>query len=415
MPETRTVEEWLAREIGLDARSLGPRMVADAVRQRMAACRMDSEADYLSRLHSAPEEQQALIESVVVPETWFFRDTEPFAYLGRHVASAWLPAHPRGHLRILSVPCSSGEEPYSIAMALQEAGVPAERYRIDAVDISHALLRKAAAAVYGPHSFRGMPPDLLHRYFAPEGHQHRLRLARLAPVRFAQGNIMAPDFLSAAEPYDILFHRNLLIYQHAEARRQIVTRLDRLWKANGLLFVGHAEILPVLSERYDPIRPGGVFAYRKSPAPRENSTAVTAFTVTAIRATEPPPATSLSAPAGAVAVAGGPWPSTPGIDEAKILADQGRLGEAAALCEAWLKNHNPDPRILVLLGIIRETEGETRVAEELMNRALYLDGDCYDALMHLSLLKKRAGDTEGAERLRQRAARASRSAASVET
>jgi len=255
-----TVEQWLAGTIGLDAHSLGPRDVADAVKRRMAACGLAEERDYLHRLQAA-DEFQALIELIVVPETWFFRDREPFVFLARHVQATWLPAHPHDLLQVLSVPCSSGEEPYSIAMSLQSAGLRPARYRIDAVDINPSLLRKAEAGAYGAHSFRGGVPEPCAGYFTSEGAMKRVAPETRASIRFMHGNIMGRPGFAAEPAYDIIFCRNLLIYQHGPARGQIIDTLDRLLKPEGLLFVGHAEMIPLLAERYTPVRHSSAFAY----------------------------------------------------------------------------------------------------------------------------------------------------------
>jgi len=96
---------------------------------------------------------------------------------------------------------------------------------------------------------------------------------------------------------------------------------------------------------------------------------------------------------------------TQGLAQARRLADQGRLAEAAVICEEALKAPVKAPGLYSLLAIIRERDGQLDEAEELLNRALYLDADCYEALVHLSLLKARRGNAEAAERFRQRAAR----------
>ena len=102
---------------------------------------------------------------MVVTETWFFREKQPFAALVRLVIEEWLPAHPTGKLRLLSVPCSSGEEPYSMAMALMDAGFLAARFEISAVDISSRALAFAQRAIYGRNSFRGADLEFRARHF----------------------------------------------------------------------------------------------------------------------------------------------------------------------------------------------------------------------------------------------------------
>ena len=151
----------LGHTIGLNPEAVGAETIARAVRQRLAQCGTSDVQTYLKRLQTSEQELHALIDEVVVPETWFFRDQMPFAYLGRYVMAEWFPSHQHAALRVLSLACSSGEEPYSIAMALLETGLAPQHFRIDAVDISHKALRWAQCAVYGSHSFRG--DDLVFR------------------------------------------------------------------------------------------------------------------------------------------------------------------------------------------------------------------------------------------------------------
>jgi len=427
------MEQWLAGEIGLDVFSLGSHAVEDAVKQRMAACGLTVAAAYLERVNTDQEELQALIDAITVPETWFFRDREPFVFLANYVGATWLRAHPADRLHVLSIPCSTGEEPYSIAITLQEAGLLPDRYQIDAVDISRASLRKAQEGAYGRNSFRGAALDGCERYFKTEGAMCVVRPEVRTGVKFAQGNIMNLNVIAAKLHYDVIFCRNLLIYQHEEARRRIIEILDWRLKAAGLLFVGHAEMLPLLAERYEPVRHNGVFAYCKTKvcpktvAPRPNQLAAD---VTDRRGSEQ--AVSVKSVSSAVkrslhqnttdqaaiqdqsgvASIHSLVPSSAArlepesrLDCVRALADQGRLDEAAAICQGLLKENPQLAEAHFIQGVINAAAGQVQAAEECMNRAIYLDADYYEALFHLALLKARRGDQAGAENLRQRAAR----------
>src|SRR5712671_4623467 len=136
-------EDLLKRTIGLDTASVGSSVVARAVQARMSACELDDWQAYWERVNASQTELQELVEAVVIPETWFFRDRDAFAAMARMANEEWLANHPQGVLRLLSLPCSTGEEPYSMAMALLDTGFPADRFRIDAVDISARALARA--------------------------------------------------------------------------------------------------------------------------------------------------------------------------------------------------------------------------------------------------------------------------------
>ncbi|WP_454056453.1 CheR family methyltransferase [Cupriavidus sp. Marseille-Q8015] len=264
-PETQ-IEALLKERIGLDAETIGGGAIARAVRDRALAVGARDTAAYWNLLHAAPDELQALIEAVIVPETWFFRHRGALLALARVAAQRVFGApgmvphtpgphpfgpHPLGThagtggdpplLRILSVPCSTGEEPYSIAMALLDVGIPAARFRVDAVDISARSLERARIGHYGSNAFRGRPLDFRDRHFVPAPAGYQLSEAVRAQVRLLRGNLMDPLLLANEPPYHFVFCRNLLIYFDADTQRRAVRTLQRLTRTDGMIFVGPAE------------------------------------------------------------------------------------------------------------------------------------------------------------------------------
>ena len=183
------IEERLARAIGLDTASVGTHLIKRAVETRMAASGVENLAEYVGLLDGSGEELQALIEEVVVPESWFFRDSRPFEVLCQHARARRACDPSRPPLRVLSLPCAGGEEPYSIAMALIDAGLPPAQFQIDAVDISDRALARARRGVYSLNAFRGPDSSFRTRYFhqGPEG--YALDAAVKGTVRFLRGNL----------------------------------------------------------------------------------------------------------------------------------------------------------------------------------------------------------------------------------
>lgn len=139
----------------------------------------------------------------MVPETWFFRDREAFAELAR-LAGERLAREPARVLRILSVACSTGEEPYSAAMALLDAGIAAARFAIDAIDISGHAIAHAEHALYGRSAFRGHSPAFRERYFSEAAGGWQLREGVRRRVRFAQGDLFE-DAAVGEVRYDFIF------------------------------------------------------------------------------------------------------------------------------------------------------------------------------------------------------------------
>ena len=130
------IEAMLADRTGLDPGAVGSSLIPRAVRLRMIELGLRTTGEYASLVRGSDAELQALIEEVVIPESWFFRDELPFRFLQEHVRRTWVGERARSPLRILSVPCAGGEEPYSIVIALFQIGLSARQFRVDAVDIS---------------------------------------------------------------------------------------------------------------------------------------------------------------------------------------------------------------------------------------------------------------------------------------
>ena len=232
----------LAQKIGLDANSVGLSVIDQAVRQRQAATDVHDLSDYCQRLRGSEQELNALVEAVVVPETWFFRDTAAFTTMTHLVREEGLVARPDQPLRLLSLPCSTGEEPYSMSIALLEAGVPAAHFHIDAIDVSAGNIATATSAIYGQNAFRSRELGFRSRHFEMlPGGRHRLSEPVRQQVRFLVGNVLDPALLLGTALYNVVFCRNLLIYFGRATQELALQNLARLLMPNGLLFVGPAE------------------------------------------------------------------------------------------------------------------------------------------------------------------------------
>ncbi len=394
---------------GISSGVLGEKNLARAVRERMSACKLSDEEQYFDKARSSSCEMESLIEAVAVSETSFFRDKGPFTFLGRYVREEWARAPQAGLLRILSAPCSSGEEPYSIAIMLHETGLKSDEYQIDALDISRALLSKAERAVYTPHSFRGVADSLRSRYFTPVGREYALDDALRQGVHFIHGNLLDKRVLAGRGPYDVIFCRNLLIYFGTEARARLIHTIDRLLAERGLLFVGHAETSCFPTAKFQPLDHRGTFGFRKVELA---ATAIEAGSAKSFDDVSPAPPVPVRAKAHEHEKAKQPPAAAPDVPKtgdsfqmAQQLADQGRLQEAATICERLLLADGANANTYCLLGAVQHGLGNLKRAEECFTRAIYLDGRCYDAIVHLSLIKEHRGDKSGAEVLRRRAAR----------
>jgi chemotaxis protein methyltransferase CheR len=200
-------------------------------------------------------------------ETYFFRETRQFDVLVDQVVPERRAAAPGRPLRLLSAGCSSGEEPYSVAIALQNAGLaPGRAWEMDGCDLNPDRIARAREAVYEEGSLRACDEETRRRYFAAEGPRFRLRDRYRAGVRFFQANLLSPGFALDRGAYDVILCRNLLIYFCDAAFDRAIGLLQRSLAPGGYLFLGHSESLFDRSTDLAPVVLGGSVVYRK-PSP----------------------------------------------------------------------------------------------------------------------------------------------------
>ena len=398
-----SARELLQRATGLD---LNERTVGRALRERMAACGIGDTETYLQRM--TPAELAALVELVVVPESWMFRDPDAFA-AATVVVQRRLAARPDSVVRILSIPCAGGEEPYSMAMALSDAGVAPSSFRIEGVDLSTAALERAVAGRYTRNAFRGGDLGFQQRHFSRIGAEYQISDALRAQVSFSQGNLLAIDSAAGAGRYDVIFCRNLLIYFDEPTAAAAIGVLRALLADDGVLFAGYAEVPSFCRNGFASLRMAGAFALGKAQAAFAAAPLPAAARPRAPAARKPAP--RAAAPAGAKRLAKAA-PQTPCSDAAADLlaqarrqADRGDYRSAAAACHAKLAADPDSADAYFILGMVSECENQPQAAEDYWRRCVYLQPDHYEALCHLALLTEQAGDARQAATFRRRAAR----------
>jgi chemotaxis protein methyltransferase WspC len=404
----------LKQSMGLDVASIGSSAIDRAVEERQSICGLKDPSAYWGLARASEAELQELIEAVVVPETWFFRDPEAFALLGRLVREEWLLAREEGVLRVLSLPSSTGEEPYSIAMALVDAGVPAGRFRIHAFDISARALARAGRAVYGKNSFRGNDLSFRTRHFEATPSGYRLNDSIRQQVDFERGNLFAADLLPGVEIYDVIFCRNLLIYFDRSTQDRAIAVLERALTSKGVLFVAPSETGLLLSHDFISTKVPLAFAFRKpgvvTREPTQNAAAVPARRPFAGQSMTPRAAVRHGKGARDVVPVAprAPRPQTEpqsDLDVARRFADEGHFVEAARCCEDSLRLSGPSAEVFYLLGVVRDASGNPSEASACYRKALYLDPNHHQVLIHLALLMEKLGQKSDAQLLRQRARR----------
>jgi chemotaxis protein methyltransferase WspC len=404
----RDFEKLLRETIGLSMETVGASVIRHALKRRMTACAIPDLHAYWAFVTGNPAERQELVDAVIVPETWFFRDREAFGAMIRHLREHRAPSRP---LKLLSLPCSTGEEPYSIAMALLDAGFPDGSFQIDAIDVSTRNLAHAERAIYGRNSFRGADIAFRDRYFeAAEGGFRPHDIVR-RQVRFRLGNVLATAMPIGQEAYDIAFCRNLLIYFDRETQGAALTRLRQMLADDGLLLVGPAEsgLPPLLG--FASVRFPRAFAFVKADAARVKPTEpplVRKPRPAPVKAAPlpqaPKPAPRPFAQKAAPAPSSAPSPDRAAASLAEIAraADAGRLAEVPAAAERHMAEFGPSPDAFYWLGLAHDAADAVEDAMRNYRKALYLAPDHQQALAQLRLLQQRLGDHSGAKALADR-------------
>jgi len=255
----QTVIDRLHASIGVDPRGLDEKRLLWIVASRCRHLDLPDASAYAVFLEQTPEELDALIEEVVVRETRFFRDLVVFNHI--RDAMTQLAQAVSGPLRILSAPCGTGEEAYSLAAMLQLAGVPPARFSIDAFDISPAALETARRGIYPERAFSHLPAELQQVCAQRQGSDRSIHLELRERVQFARRNLAQPGALGNQAQYHIILCRNLFIYLAPSARASLAQSLYTSLLPGGRLFLGTADRVGELSDLFAPMRPAASFAY----------------------------------------------------------------------------------------------------------------------------------------------------------
>ena len=331
---------------------------------------------------------------LTVGETYFFRDPAVFDALSSSIFPA-LTEERRGRakrLRIWSAGCCTGEEPYSIAIALRRAIPDLSEWQITilATDINPRFLHKAAAGIYGPWSFRGVPENTQAAYFrrTADGQFEVLPSIRKM-VTFACLNLVEdvyPSLANNTNAMDLIFCRNVLMYFSREQMGKVAAKFHRALVEGGRLAVSATEASRELFGAFAPTEIPGVTFYKKGAPAAPPAIAPLPPVPLPMRPPEPaplPPPPPLALPVA----------RTDHAAEARGLANEGRLTEALAACDRALGTDKLVAAHHYLRGVILQEQAAIEEAAAAFKRALYLDHDfvvAYFALGHLQLSQGRA-------------------------
>lgn len=367
------IQKLLEEKIGLLATSLSLQNWDTCLQTRMAETGKLDYGEYYAFLLSSLTELQELIELIVIPETWFFREERAFKFLTEY-AKRYGDKYRHGTpLRVLSLGCSTGEEPYSIVMCLLEAEMPLGSFRVEGADLSKNSLMIAQRGLYGSNSFRTMKPKVQSKYFSEANGKFELSDRVRFSVKFRKGNVVNFPTGFSQNQYDVIFCRNLLIYLSVTLQEGLLRRLERVLVPGGVLILGEAEYGKINRLNFETISLGGIAAFCKK---RDEISP---------KAEEKQPTIDRTK-------------KHPALARLRELADQGNFASAKREINIYGHELQEDPEFQYLQGVIHHATGEHDLALKYFQKTVSLEPSHREALTYLSLM------TEGAlaDRYRER-------------
>lgn len=377
--------------------------------------------DYYKALARDDQEFNELLNLVTINETSFFRFPAQFDALRDRVLPEIMAAKSGGNkaVRIWSAGCSTGEEPYSIAMTLIDSGIEMAGYKpqVLGTDVSTKALARAKSGVYGKRAMMNVPGDVVSRHFEPTpSGDFRITDRVRTHVDFGYQNLIKEPYpLSLMGNWDIIFCRNVTIYFRLDSTRRVVSNFFDSLNEGGYLFIGHSETLTSVSDTFEAVEIGGVFLYRK-PIPRKSFVFGQSVPTRAPRVPRTPTSSRARKPQEVVPVEptaasddpleqaridlkeGRPeavleivevvLATDPNNAEAHLLsayvhADAGDYDEAMCAAHRALAINPLLPVARYILGIIHQRQGDTVRAISELKKTIYIDADF--ALAHLNL------------------------------
>ncbi len=249
----------------------GRRDILDSrLRSRIRDLGLRSLRDYYLHLRSHPDREAELgrLASLITNnETYFFRETQQFDILIRHVLPPLKPSLGDRPLKVLCAGCSSGDEAYSLVITLQNAGLDTAgiTWEIDAHDVDSEQIARGREALYDQSSLRACNSENRRRYFTPVDGSFRLKDRHRQGVRFYETNLVSPNRMLGHGVYDVILCRNMLIYFAPPAFTSVIDLFAQALRPGGYLMLGHSESLLDRSTPFAPVLLEGSVVYRRLP------------------------------------------------------------------------------------------------------------------------------------------------------
>jgi chemotaxis protein methyltransferase CheR len=402
-----SLADLVAERLGLSASGPYRNTLAPALMKLAAATgnEPDQLADALKGKPLSSGEWQTLIGALTVGETRFLRQRTWFEQIERTILAPVVASrslHNRKHLRVWCAGCSTGEEPYTVAMILRRLIADPGSWSISilASDIRQDAIATAIGGEYPDHQFRELDDDLMGRFCRPAGdRRYAIAPELLQMVRFEHGNLAdvgagSPHYDGG--PYDLIMCRNVLMYMVPEMQRRIAARLCGSLAEEGWIAVSAAEAVAEWFRPLDPVNVGEaiLFSNKGHGSPRAIGLPRPKAIEVAVQRTESPPPLQRPRPVESERVSA----ELPGLDYIRSIADVGRLDEAAQLCREVVRKDNMNGQAAILFAAILIEVGDYNSALESARRAVYLEPSSVTALNLLAGALLNLGHTERARR-----------------
>lgn len=359
---------FVQNKLGFKPDLFAPDFWNEIFQKRMEEEQMNAKEYYHYLIHST-EEKQRVVELVINPETWFFRDSGIYPFIQHRTFQA-------SHLKILCLACSTGEEPYSIAMTLFNQDAKKQTFSIDAVDISHVAIKKAKKGIYRKNAFRSDDHSFREQYFYKTHAGYHIDEKIKENVKFFQANLLEDRLPFTPHSYQLILCRNLMIYLEPNAQKKVLELMKEYLTDDGLIFVGPAEAQLAFSSGFVPVDVPGTYAFRIG----DQEITTKLELIEEVRE-----------------------PDEDLLNMAKQAADRGEIEVSRDFCFEHIKQFGASPEAYYLLGLLAQANGEEKEAEDFFRKAIYLNPHYYEALISLALICESKGELPQAERFRTRA------------
>ncbi len=411
-----SIEKILEQRTGLSASIIGERNFDSAISRILKKYSLSGIEELADKLRYREEIFDSFIEEITIPETWLFRDKNVYEYLPGLVWKILNKNNPDYKINILSAPCSTGEEAYSIAISLLNSGFKG-LFKIKALDINKKSIDFAGKGIYTKNSLRDTNLNVNYlNYLAIDDKHVRVKPELKEHIEFSFGNLIDENCIEEKEKFDIIFSRNLLIYFDKESRERYLKVLRRHFNDNGVLFCGHSEKSWFISKGFDNIDEDGVFACKylrekhdirqQMKAARKiksNHTPQKKLTGSEKRTRQKYIEKSRHIINKPKPVKAEKSAEDEPLNKAMYLANQGETLKAEKICLDIISENKVEYQAYYILGLIKESINDIIEAEVFFNKVLYLNPSHHESLVHLSLIHNKLGNNDLSDRYKLRA------------